>query len=201
MRGKIIGHYNLANTITCFGLCLSLAACVFAFGGNMPLSMTLFILAGLCDLFDGAIARMTKRTEEQKAYGIQLDSLADCISFGIAPCVISYAYGFDSWWSLLFYAIYIVHAVVRLAYFNATSISAGETSETSTSYYLGLPVTYVALFLPIVMLFDNQIMTAALFAAMGELFVIKVKIPKPKGIWYALFPLVALGLILTWWIF
>ncbi|MCL2146204.1 MAG: CDP-alcohol phosphatidyltransferase family protein [Synergistaceae bacterium] len=193
MKEKIIGFYNLANTITCFGLCLSLMACVLAFGGAMSLAMTLFIVAGLCDLFDGVIARKIKRTDIEKTYGIQLDSLADCISFGVVPCIISYAYGFNAWWSLLFYGVYIIHAVVRLAYFNVV------TAE-KTQHYLGVPVTYIALLLPIFMLFNNQIANAVLFAIMGELFVIKIKIPKPRGVWYALFPLIALGLIIAWWI-
>ena len=192
MKNIVIGFYNWANTLTCFGLILSLASCIFAFDGQISLAITLFIVAGLCDLFDGAIARKIKRTETEKAYGIQLDSLVDCISFGIVPCIIAYAYGFNSLWSLLFYVVYIVHAVVRLAYFNA--VTAGKTS-----YYLGVPVTYIAILLPMCMLFKNQIVTAVLFALMGELFVIKIKIPKPRGVWYAIFPLIAIGLIIAWW--
>jgi len=197
MKGKIIGFYSLANAVTCFGLLSALASCVLAFWGYMPLAMTLFALAGLCDLFDGALARKTKRTDTEKAYGIQLDSLADCVSFGVAPVLISYAYGFDAWWSLVLYAVYIVHAVVRLAYFNVT---AGVTSEGKTAYYCGVPVTYAALFFPVCMLFKNQIVNAVFFAAMGELFVIKLKIPKPGGIWYVLFPCIAVGLVIVWWL-
>jgi CDP-diacylglycerol--serine O-phosphatidyltransferase len=191
-KDKIIGFYNWANTITCFGLCLSLAACVFAFRGNMPLAMTLFVAAGLCDLFDGPVAKRIKRDETQKAYGVQLDSLADCVSFGVAPCVISYACGFDAWWSLLIYGVYILHAVVRLAYFNVAA--AGKSP-----HYFGVPVTYAALALPVFMLFKNQAAIAVMFAVMGVLFVVKIKIPKPKGVWYAIFPLVAAALVTVWW--
>ena len=69
MREKkkwFLGYADLANCITMFGLLLSLSSGFFALGGNIKLSITFLIAAGICDLFDGVIARKIKRTNEER---------------------------------------------------------------------------------------------------------------------------------------
>ncbi|MDR1017972.1 MAG: CDP-alcohol phosphatidyltransferase family protein [Lachnospiraceae bacterium] len=90
-KGYVIGFYNHANFVTVFGLLLALTSCVCAFYGmNIAIIMTFFIGSGLCDLFDGVIARKLKRSDDEKAFGVELDSLCDCVSFGVAPCLLSF---------------------------------------------------------------------------------------------------------------
>lgn len=185
-----IGFYNKANFITMLGLFLSLASCFLAFSGNINIAIIFLIGAGLCDLFDGVIARKLKRTETEKAFGGQLDSLVDVVSFGVAPIIISLCNGGNSIYALIIYALYLCAVVIRLAYFNS--------SPQSGNSYQGLPVTYISLVMPILFLFRIPIANIAMFAIMALLYVVNIRIPKPKGIWYVIFPLIAIAAIVAW---
>src|SRR5207249_11847766 len=107
-------------------------------------------LAFLCDILDGRIARMTKSTTE---IGIQLDSLADIVSFGIAPAVLAYAWGYGTalqdWlngrqlaWFLSF--MYVVCGGFRLARFNVQAMRprpmAEGTPKVDKKSFVGLPI-------------------------------------------------------------
>ena len=185
----ILGYGNIANYITLFGLLLSLSSCFFALGANIKLSVSFFIASGICDLFDGVVARKIKRTDSEKEYGIQLDTVVDVVSFGVAPVIIMFSIVGAAWYALLIYAFYIVCAVSRLAYFNTSAVP-----NTPMSYYRGLPVTYIALILPIVLLFHSVIARIITLAVVGMLFVLNIKVPKPHGVWYILFPVIAIAL-------
>ena len=52
-----IGYYNIANLVTLLGLVSSVLACFNAMNGNIKMGVVMFLLAGLCDMFDGRIAR------------------------------------------------------------------------------------------------------------------------------------------------
>jgi len=107
-------------------------------------------LAFLCDILDGRIARMTKSTTE---IGIQLDSLADIVSFGIAPAVLVYAWGYGTalqdWlnarqlaWFMSF--MYVVCGGFRLARFNVQAMRprpmAEGTPKVDKKSFVGLPI-------------------------------------------------------------
>ncbi|MDR0964318.1 MAG: CDP-alcohol phosphatidyltransferase family protein [Clostridium sp.] len=198
----IIGFYNHANAVTVLGLIFALAACVCAaYHAKLAIIMTLFICSGLCDLFDGVIARKIKRTETQKAFGIQLDSLCDLASFGIAPCVISMCClkpdGFRV--DIICYFYYILCSVVRLAYFNAVTAD-------KENHFTGVPITYCALFYSLLVyilswcpLSIGEVLIPAFFAVLGTLYVLRLKIPKPGGVWYIIFPLFAILLTAAFW--
>ena len=195
MNKLIIGYYNVANLITLSGGILSLLAIICALKGNLNLSMTLLIIAGLCDLFDGLVARKIKRTDESKAFGVQLDSLVDVLSFVVAPALIMHVAGFLNFFLA---CIYVVFGIVRLAYFNSVTAN----SEHKSKYYIGCPVTYMSLVLPLIYLssfiFDKGatvIIISATFIVMSILFVLNIKIPKPTGVFYAVFPLLAVVVI------
>ena len=195
MKKLIIGYYNVANLITLSGGILSLLAIICALKGNLNLSMTLLIIAGLCDLFDGLVARKIKRTDESKAFGVQLDSLVDVLSFVVAPALIMHVAGLLNFFLA---CIYVVFGIVRLAYFNSVTAN----SEHKSKYYIGCPVTYMSLVLPLIYLssfiFDKGatvIIISATFIVMSILFVLNIKIPKPTGVFYAVFPLLAVVVI------
>jgi len=191
----VLGYANIANLITLAGLLCSLAACFFAFEGNLPLCMTLLIASGLCDLFDGVVARKLKRTGLEQNFGLQLDTVVDMVSFGVAPALVVFAVADATWYALLIYAFFIVCATVRLAYFNATADAA-----TPTTHYRGLPVTCIAFILPIVMLFHSEIASLVALAVFGILFMLYFKLPKPRGvIWNILIPALSAVLITLWW--
>jgi CDP-diacylglycerol--serine O-phosphatidyltransferase len=121
----------LPNGFTLANLGFGIFAIVSASHGNFETAVRCIVFGGVCDLFDGAVARAT-RTGSQ--LGEQLDSLVDAISFGLAPAmIVYYAVLPQQGWGWLPVFIYAASAVFRLARFNVTQ--AGE----SKTYFIGLP--------------------------------------------------------------
>lgn len=106
---------------------------------TFSLAAWLIVIAMFCDLFDGRVARMTKT---ESALGVQLDSLADALSFGIAPAFLMYAWGLESLGivGLVPAFVYAACAILRLARFN---VMAAE-SHGVMRYFLGLPTPLAA---------------------------------------------------------
>jgi CDP-diacylglycerol--serine O-phosphatidyltransferase len=195
-RKIIIGYGNAANYVTLSGLMFSLMSCYFALNGNIRFSVILLIVSGVCDLFDGFVAKkLTKRTEDAKAFGVQLDTVVDVISFGVTPAVIMYSItrADQAWYMLVIYAFYIICAVDRLAYFN--TITAVNTTVT---HYRGLPVTSIAMVLPLVLLFRQPLAGVISLGVVAVFFVLNIRIPKARGIWYGCFSVLAVVMIAVW---
>ena len=92
----MIGFYNYTVILTYISF-ISAVAGIFS-AATMQLRWAIFFLAfsGFCDMFDGKIARMKKdRTEDEKSFGIQIDSLCDMVCFGALPIIICYRLGMD----------------------------------------------------------------------------------------------------------
>ena len=138
MKKPFIGVYNLANCVTMLGIAAAVVGISFA--GNPRIAMLMLILSGVCDMFDGRVARMFPRTELEKKYGIQLDSFADTVSFVIFPAVFLIAQG-RTVWTVLIAIAYVFAGVTRLCWFDITT-------DGNTKYFSGFPVTCIALFLP-----------------------------------------------------
>ncbi|GAB4288167.1 MAG: CDP-diacylglycerol--serine O-phosphatidyltransferase [Myxococcota bacterium] len=109
------------------------------------------ILAMICDIFDGRVARITKT---QSDFGIQIDSLSDVVCFGVAPALMVYRWGLSelSSWGALAAAIFLFAGAMRLARFNVHA-SQGKTSG---KYYLGLPIPAAAGMLASLVILHNQ---------------------------------------------
>jgi CDP-diacylglycerol--serine O-phosphatidyltransferase len=127
-RGIII----LPSAFTLGGLFLGVWAIVHAARGEFTTAGWLIVIAAVFDMLDGRIARYTATGS---AFGEELDSLVDCVSFGVAPALIMYftfLHGGGEWsWILSF--LYIVAAVFRLARFNI------EQAGTAKVNFHGLP--------------------------------------------------------------
>ena len=80
---------HIPNTVTCFNLFSGCIACVMAFEGNYQAALGFIILSAVFDFFDGMLARLLKAPS---AIGKELDSLADDISFGVAPSLIIFSF-------------------------------------------------------------------------------------------------------------
>ena len=95
------------------------------------------ILAGVFDVLDGRVARITKSTSK---FGVEYDSIADVVSFGIAPAILSYVWALSPFGNLGFAAAFFFAACgsLRLARFNTIS------EELPKSYFLGLPIPAAA---------------------------------------------------------
>ena len=175
---------------------------IIAAGGyDIKYAFACFMVAGVCDLFDGAVARKCERTEEEKAFGVQIDSLVDMISFIALPITIFVALGMTHIYQIALYVIYAICGVARLAYFNV--MTADENGP--IRYYTGLPVTYAALIFPVLylakyVLASNifEIFYTLLIFVVAALFVLKVKMVKPRGIAYAFFGLLSIVMLVLY---
>jgi CDP-diacylglycerol--serine O-phosphatidyltransferase len=121
--GPARGLYLLPAIITTANLAFGFFAIVQAFAGRHELSALGIILAGVCDALDGRVARMTKATSR---FGVEYDSIADTVSFGVAPAMLAFSAGNlvvlgRPGWVMTF--IFTVCAALRLARFN---VSAGR---------------------------------------------------------------------------
>ena len=190
-----IGKYNKSVILTYIGACLSILGITLAINQHLSYAVICLIFSGVCDLFDGVIARRCKRNEEEKAFGVQIDSLTDMLSFIALPCVIgTYLMSGIGYFAYPICAFYALCGIIRLAWFNITT-----NPNSGRKYYEGLPVTYSALIIPIFYLLNNFISTfylalvfAIIYIITALLFILKVKIIKPKGIWYIIFGLLSI---------
>ncbi len=127
----------LPNAITAAALCAGLTGIRFAIAGDFERSVMAVILAGLLDGVDGRAARLLKA---QSRFGAELDSLADSISFGVAPALIVYLWTLQSlpsigWIAALAFAM---GCVLRLARFNA-QIDLPELPLKEAGFLTGVP--------------------------------------------------------------
>lgn len=196
----MIGCFNKSVILTYLGILLSLFGMYnllitadYESVSRVDIAVICLILAGICDLFDGVVARKCKRNEIQKQFGIQIDSLADIVSFLIFPSVLL----FFIWQQrnelfFLIIAFYILCGVNRLAWFNIQT-------EKFEKAYQGLPVTYAALIIPCLYVFLSgtllKMLLPAVYCILGLLFILNIKIPKPRGIFYPFFGALAVLLI------
>lgn len=107
--------------------------------GNFVLSSWLILLALVFDGLDGRIARMTNTTSQ---FGVEFDSLADIISFGIAPAMLLYFFIGNEFgrFGILVSALYVIFGAIRLARFNIS------TAKTDPNVFIGLPIPTAAIF-------------------------------------------------------
>ena len=90
------------------------------------------------DVLDGYVARLSR--SRQSRLGADLDSLADVISFGVAPAVVGFALGLNGGWDLLVLTYFVVCGVSRLARFNATSEALSDPTTGKVRYFEGTPI-------------------------------------------------------------
>ena len=114
----MLGFYNYTVILTYMSLISSVVGITFAFQDNIFGAVMCLMISGFCDMFDGKVAKTMKRTEEEKKFGIQIDSLSDLVAFGVLPAIIGYNVGLNEWWGVAIMSIFILAALIRLAYFN-----------------------------------------------------------------------------------
>ena len=196
----VIGFYGLSVILTYIGLGFSIFGITLAIKGHIPAAIMCLIVSGICDMFDGFVARKCKRTEQEKKFGIQIDSLVDMVSFGVFPVIIGLGMKFDSKICILIYMLYVLNAVIRLGYFNvmAEEKTILKKNKDKVKYYQGLPVTSIAIILPFAynfkILMNNVVFCKAyplVMLATAVLFILNIKIKKPTGVWLVIFSILA----------
>lgn len=185
----MIGFYDYTVVLTYISF-VSAVAGIFS-ASAMQLRWAIFFLAfsGLCDMFDGKIARTKKnRTEDEKAFGIQIDSLCDIVCFGVLPITICYKIGMDHIYSMAILALYGLAGLIRLGYFNVMEAKRQAEEGGARKYYQGLPITSMAIALPILFVASPLFPSHAAFVAVlhvmvalvGFLFIFDFKLRKPS---------------------
>lgn len=167
----MIGFYDYTVYLTYLSAISAVTGIALALSGSPHPYFAVFTLlfSGLCDAFDGRVARTKKnRTSRMKAYGIQIDSLADIVAFCVLPVCIGFALqeanyaqmgGFRVPYVLAtaISALFVLGGLIRLAYYNVTEEERQSKEPGARKYYTGLPVTSAALIFPTVALVERLI--------------------------------------------
>lgn len=185
------------GTVTIFA-CLSYIA-----GDQSRWLWTAFVLplaAFVFDGFDGYVARLN--ATKQSRLGADLDSLADIVSFGVAPAVLGYTLGLRGLWDSVFLTYFVCCGISRLARYNVTAMALTNASTGKVKYFEGLPIPtsiFIVMLLAVLYWFD---LTAAhpgsqffggqtkllgrdfhffsvLYGISGSLMISTIKVPKP----------------------
>jgi len=218
----MIGYYNYTMLLTYMSLASASVGIVISLSGagHPYIGMCLLLFCGLCDAFDGKVAKTKKnRSERECKFGIQVDSLSDIVAFGVLPVCIGAALmrtsdtlnklqsgSFGKVFTVILFitmTFYTLAALIRLAYFNVTE-EERQLKETGTrKYYVGLPVTSAAITFPTVLLvvfllskFKNVDLAPIYFVIMAVsalAFVLNFRLKKP-GL-KAILALIAIGVL------
>ena len=179
--------------------------------GHPEIGIFFLMVSGILDAFDGRVARTKKnRSDFEKKFGVQIDSLSDLICFGVLPAAIGLAQlrisgrfteivskkDYEGSYAVLMLLLviavfYVLAALIRLAYFNATCDERdAEAAKTGVTYFVGLPVTASALIFPLEMIaqlfckIDLTIIYFILMLIVAIAFVLNIRVRKPdkKGL-------------------
>lgn len=193
-----IGKYNKSVIVTYLGVLFDMIGFYLLMGISEPKltgAVICLMLSGICDMFDGKVARMCKgRTDEDKDYGIQIDSLTDMVSFIAFPIVLlfgvskSFNVALNPYLTILVLTLFVIAGISRLAFFNLNA----ALEDGPVKYYTGLPVTSTAIIFPALYLL-RYVLSAnvfvsvflAAYAVVAFFMVFNFKLRKPKStIWY-----------------
>ena len=184
---RFIGFYNYTVILTYLSVVSAVMSMILAHKAAFGGAMLCLFLSGFCDAFDGTVARSKKdRTEDEKAFGIQLDSLCDVVSFGAAPAFACYCMGMDGIPGVAILCLYCICAVIRLAFFNVQEAKRQQTEDGCNKFYRGLPVTTSSMIFPLYYLLRPVIpgnvflpVLHILCAWIAFLFVLDFQVKKP----------------------
>ena len=203
----MVGYYNYTVILTYLGLAASVAGMTLACSGKLTAALVCLLVSGICDGVDGKVAGTRKRTEEEKRFGIQIDSLCDVICFGVFPAILGYAVGLDSPAALPVLIFFVLAGVIRLGYFNVTEEIRQTQTDAHRREYKGLPISADALLVPFMFCF-RSLLGAAFPAAyavfllvVGFAFIAPFRFPKPSGKKYLLVVAAGVGLFLCFVVF
>lgn len=160
-RGRRRGVYLLPSLLTIGNLLCGVYAIVAVYNDDYTRSAAAILVALILDGLDGAVARLTS---SQSDFGVQLDSLADLVSFGVAPAILSYAWAIKPYsqigWlfgSIIPTALFVSSGAFRLARFNV------QTRTLDKRYFVGLPIPAAAAVIASFVLFLREWPSLILF--------------------------------------
>ena len=202
-RLSMIRSYTWADLLTLANAScgtISIFACLGHIAGEhtrwLWVAFVLPLFALVFDALDGYVARLD--TRRQSRLGADLDSLADIVSFGVAPAVLGYTLGLRGFWDVIVLTYFVCCGISRLARFNVTSAALTNAATGKVRYFEGTPIpTSVLLVLMMAVMYRLGATGDAfwggnlpllgrqfhpivlLFAASGSLMISTIKVPKP----------------------
>ena len=200
--GMLAFARDLPNICSLAGLLSAILGIYYAVLGNFPVAIIGMIWSVFFDWYDGIIARRMKgRTDEYRAFGGQLDSLIDIVSFGILPAVFLLSYGEFSPWFLPGAFVIVATSAIRLSYFNVFGLIDDST-------YMGLALDNNVIILSFVFLFEvffsQTVFSAIMYSmcmVMAAFNLAPVRTPKFTGKWFYVFTVYAFGVTVIYgWI-
>ena len=168
----MLRSYTPADALTignasCGTVAILLCLDYMAFGDQRRLWIAILLLpvALVCDVLDGYVARLSRARPSM--LGADLDSLADVISFGVAPAALGFTLGLRGGWDMLCLTYFVVCGVSRLARFNVTSSALADSTTGKVRYFEGMPIptSIVIVFLLAVALWSGRVGDAIWFGA------------------------------------
>ena len=185
---KLIGFYDYTVILTYLSLVSSVFGMSRAIHGDYKLAIFCLAFSGICDAFDGRVARTKKnRTEDEKNFGIQLDSLCDVVSFGIFPAFLLHCMGVKGPLGMVILCFYCICGVIRLGFFNVMEAKRQQVETGCGKEYRGLPITSMSMVLPLVyllrLILPGKVFRWLLYilpALVGFLFILDFRVKKPN---------------------
>lgn len=182
----MLGFYDYTVLLTYMGLISGVFGIIQAVTqGNTVIAVVCLMFSGICDMFDGKVASTKKdRTIEHKDFGIQIDSMCDLICFGVLPVCIGLSLGINSIFGYLFMTLYILAAVIRLSFYNVQEKIRQSQTDDSREYYRGLPVTTIAIIIPMMFLMRQRLSNhfnlifQSVILCVAALFILDFKVKK-----------------------
>lgn len=141
--------YILPNIFTAASIFTGIFSIISAINSEFEKAAWLILLSLVFDGLDGRVARLTNTCSR---FGIEFDSLADIVAFGVAPALLMYLYaGYDfGRFGIVASALFVIFGAVRLARFNVS------TSQTEPSVFIGIPIPTAAVFISLLVLFFQK---------------------------------------------
>lgn len=145
------GIYMIPNLLTTGNLFSGFYAIISVFNADYLIASVAILIASVFDFLDGKSARLVKATSR---FGVEYDSLADVISFGVAPGLLIYSWALNSYGRIGWLAVFLYTAcgALRLARFNT------QTSSSDSRYFTGLPIPVAAAVIASIVLLDHHIL-------------------------------------------
>ncbi len=185
----MLGVYNYTVILTYVAMLVSFAGIHLTFTGHLNEAFICLMASAVMDMFDGKVAATKKnRTDFEKLFGIQIDSMSDIICYGVLPALMVYHLGASHKLPIVISAVYLLCALIRLCYFNCDEMERQKVTDDCRHEYKGLPVTTIALILPLVHIFClytrfdmeiNYLIPTVVLAGVGICFITPFKLIKP----------------------
>lgn len=196
---RMIPAFHKANALSMLGLAFAVGGMFLAFWNARDGAIICLVLAGLCDLFDGRFASRFARPALHRQMGAFIDSFADIVVSVSLPIVVLVTMGGNGLGTYLTAVFYAMMGLHRLAYFHIAK------EETGPRHFIGVPVTYIALAVPVVYTIGKvagleeslffQLALHLVYLGMGLAFVWDRPVRKPAEKGYTFFGLLAIAII------